>query len=109
MEPEDDIPEPVERLEEIPYHPCDKTFNNLHDKQLAAKKELTEERHQLAHLMAKLPPISPKKGEIGYEEYGQILQQIQLLKQKISKKHDDLMEILKHEEKIIREIQENNP
>ncbi len=99
-------PEPLERLEEVLIHPSDKTFNSLHDQELSTKKELAEERHELNALLEKLPKKIPKSGSRAHAEYLLIQQQIQKLKEKISKKHDDLMEILKNEEKISREIQE---
>lgn len=100
-------PEPIERLEEILVNPADKTFNSLHDKELSAKKELADERHELAILLGKLPQKLPKSGSKAHTEYLLVQQQVQSLKEKISKKHDELMEILKNEEKISREIQEN--
>ena len=88
-----DEPEPIERLEEIIAHPADRTFNALHDRALAVQKELASERRELGELL-------------GRQESKEI--DIQTLKRKISKTHDELMEILKNEEKISREIQENN-
>ncbi len=84
----------MERLEEIFFHPSDKTFNSLHDKGIAAKKELAAERTELARLLA--------GGERSEEE-------INSIRKRISQKHDELMEILKTEEKISREIQERTP
>lgn len=101
--------EPIERLEEIIPHPADKTFNSLHDRGLSAKKELTDERHELGMLVAKLPKQPPKKGSKDYEDYLIIQKEIQSLREKVSKKHDELMEILKNEEKICREMQERQP
>ncbi len=104
----EEIPEPIERLEEIIPHPSDKTFNALHDQGLLAKKELADERHELGSLLAKLPKNPPPHGTKEYNAYQITQQQIQLLKEKISKTHDQLMEILKKEEKISREIQDKN-
>lgn len=100
-----DSPEPMERLEEILFHPADKTFNCLHDKELAKKKELANERIELATLMGKLAKHPPKKGSEEHKEYEKTQEEIQILKEKISKNHDELMEILKNEEKISREMQ----
>jgi hypothetical protein len=97
--------EPVERLEEIIAHPADKTFNALHDKGLVAKKELNNERRELANLLGKIPNPLPKPGTKEYDGYLQTQNQIQSIKAKISKTHDELMEILRSEEKISREIQ----
>ncbi len=104
----DEFPEPIERLQEILAHPSDKTFNALHDKGLSTKKELSNERQELATLMTKLPATPPKPTSIEYKSYIQILIEIQKIKEKISQKHNELMEILKNEEKISREIQEKN-
>lgn len=101
-------PEPVERLQEIIAHPADKTFNAMHDRGLFAKRELADERHELRILFGKMPEMPPKPGSKEYNEYVQTQNEIQSLKEKVSKKHDELMEILKNEEKISREIQENN-
>jgi len=101
-------PEPVERLEEIIAHPGDKTFNTLHDKGLSAKKELKDERHELADLLSNIPNPPPKPGSKEYGHYLSVQKQIQSLKERISKTHDQLMEILKTEEKISREIQEKD-
>jgi hypothetical protein len=100
--------EPVERLEEIIAHPADKTFNALHDKGLLAKKELNDERRELANLLSKIPNPTPKPGTQEHTAYLQIQQEIQSIKAKISKTHDALMEILRSEEKISREIQEKD-
>jgi hypothetical protein len=97
--------EPVERLEEIIAHPADKTFNALHDKGLVAKKELNDERRELANLLSKFPNPPPKPGTKEHAAYLQTQKQIQSLKERISKTHDELMEILRSEEKISREIQ----
>ena len=86
-------PEPMERLEEILANPADKTFNALHDKAIAVKKELASERHGLQVLLGKRESPSSE---------------IQALKKKISKTHNELLDILRTEEKISREIQENN-
>ena len=104
-----DDPEPIERLEEIIANPADRTFSSLHDQGLNAKKELAEERKELAALLGKLPNRPCKPGSKEDELLRQTQTQIQILKEKISKKHDELMEILKNEEKISREIQEKNP
>lgn len=101
-------PEPVERLEEILVNPADKTFNSLHDQGLLAKRELAEERHELGLLMAKLPNKAPSPGSKEHVYYLQTLKLIENLKTRISKKHDQLMEILKNEERISREIQDKN-
>jgi len=81
-------PEPIIRLEETLFHPADKTLDNLHSRGTLAKQELSQLRQELS-------ASSPRK--------------VQQLKKKISKKHDELMEILKNEEKINREIQDNKP
>ncbi len=99
-------PEPVERLAEVEINPADVTFNALHDRELAKKKELCSERHELAELMSKMPQKVPKRGSKAYEEYRLLQEKMGKLKEKISKKHDELMEILKTEEKTSREIQE---
>lgn len=99
-------PEPIERLEEIVIHPADKTFTTLHDKSLLAKKELSNERDELAALLAKLPSAPPKPHTKEHQAYQQTQSQIRALKGQIAKKHDELMEILKTEERISREIQE---
>lgn len=104
----EDFPEPIERLEEIFPHPADKTFNSLHDQGLSTKKELAAERHELGLLLAKLPLKPPSPGTKGHADYLHIQKQIESLKNRISKKHDQLMEILKHEEKISREIQDKS-
>lgn len=101
-------PEPVERLQEIFAHPADKTFNAMHDRGLAAKRELADDRHELGKLLKQLPEVAPKPGSKEYAEYVQTQKEIQSLKEKVSQKHDELMEILKNEEKISREIQEKN-
>ncbi len=103
-----EMPEPIERLEEIIPHPSDKTFNTLHDQGLLAKRELADERHELGILLGKLPTNPPLSGTKEHNAYQITLNQIQLLKEKISKTHDQLMEILKREEKISREIQDKN-
>lgn len=100
--------EPVERLEEILAHPADKTFNALHDKGIQRKKELTDERHELGRLLTKIPSPIPNPGTKEHTDYLQIQKQIQTLKERVSKTHDELMEILKNEEKISREIQDKN-
>lgn len=102
----EDDPEPIERLEEIVAHPADKTFNALHDRELATKRELAQERHELAVLLTKFAGVPPKKGSRDYEAYVENQKEMQVLKEKISKKHDELMEILKNEEKISKEFQE---
>jgi len=103
-----EFPEPIERLEEIIPHPADKTFNSLHDQGLSAKKELADERHELGILLGKLPKKPPSSGTKEHAVYLQTQKQIQHLKERISKTHDQLMEILKNEEKISREIQDKN-
>ncbi len=100
--------EPVERLEEIIAHPADRTFNALHDKGLVAKKELNDERRELADLLSKLPASPTKPGTKEHAAYVQTQKQIQSIKEKITKAHDALMEILRSEEKISREIQEKD-
>ncbi len=100
--------EPVERLEETLFHPADKTFNSLHDQALRTKKELTDERHELNRLLKILPSPPPKAGTTEHEAYLKVQQQIQELKEMVAKTHDELMEILKKEEKISRDIQEGN-
>lgn len=99
-------PEPVERLQEFMVHPTDTTFNSLHDKGLTAKKELAQERHELGLLMSQLPQTIPQNGTQEHFHYTEMQKQIETLKQRVSKKHDELMEILKSEEKISREIQQ---
>lgn len=101
-------PEPIERLEEIIPHPADKTFNALHDQGISTKKELADERHELGILLGRLPKNPPAPGTREHQAYLHTLKQIQSLKEKISKKHDQLMEILKREENISREIQDKN-
>jgi hypothetical protein len=88
----DDDAEPIERLEENSPHPADKTFNTLHDQGLLIKKQLREERDHLNELLKTDRTL-----------------EIQTVKANIAKKHNELMEILKHEEKICRGIAENNP
>ncbi|MBX7067356.1 MAG: hypothetical protein K1X28_09005 [Parachlamydiales bacterium] len=92
--------EPVERLEEFFPH-------SAANQSAQRKKDLADIRQELAILLGKLPNPAPKKGSKGYETYCQIQSQIQDLKTKISKTHDDLMEILKSEEKLSREIGKN--
>ncbi|HSX10794.1 MAG TPA: hypothetical protein VLF94_03645 [Chlamydiales bacterium] len=53
------------------------------------KKELADERLELVKLLAQLPPTH---------------KDVQALKEKISKNHDELMEILKNEESLSREF-----
>lgn len=89
--------EPVERLEEI--------LPPSRSQSAQRKKDLADERQELALLLGKLPNPPPKKGSKGYETYAQIQNQIQDLKAKITKTHNDLMEILKSEEKISREFE----
>ncbi len=93
--------EPIEKLEEII---ADKTFSA--HKRMFARKNPPDEWHELSLLLAKLPTKPPKPRS---KEYAQYTQQILSLKEKISKKHDELMEILKNEEKTIREIREKKP
>lgn len=100
-------PEPIERLEEAFQNPADKIFNSLHDKELTTKKELAEERKELTALLAQMPGSAPKKGTEEHRIYQQSQKQIQALKKQIAKNHEELMEILKAEEKFTREIQEN--
>lgn len=88
----DDDVEPIERLEEISPHPADRTFNTLHDQGLLVKKQLREERDHLNELLKTDRTL-----------------EIQTVKANIAKKHNELMEILKLEEKICREIAENSP
>jgi len=104
----EEFPEPIERLEEIFPHPADKTFNSLHDQGLLTAKELAAERRELGLLLAKSPPHPPAVGTKEHESYLHIQTQIQSLKEKVAKKHDQLMEILKNEEKISREIQDKS-
>lgn len=87
-------PELILRLEESLFHPTDVTLNNLRLRGLFAKKELFAIRQELIDLTS-LNGASEKK-------------QIQLLKKKVSQKHDELMEILKIEEKIYQATQDNN-
>lgn len=101
--------EPVERLEEILFHPADKTFNRLHDQGLATKKTLRDERQELTDLLNRLKNPPPKKGTKEYQEYTQTQKEIEALKERISKTHNELMEILKNEERISREIQDKQP
>lgn len=82
--------------------------NLLHEKELSKKKELSEERHELSTLMSSLPKTPPEKGSREYEAYERILKQIENLKGKVSKKHDELMDILKEEEKISKELSQKN-
>lgn len=91
----DDL-EPIERLEEISPHPADRTFNTLHDQGLSVKKQLCQERDRLSNLLQSEP--SPE-----------VQKEIQAIKASISQKHNELMEILKLEEKICREITETEP
>lgn len=77
----------------------------LKDKEVSKKKELADERHELGLLLSSLPSKPPQAGSREYEAFLRIQAKIQLLKEKVSKKHDELMEILKTEEKISREIQ----
>ncbi|MBS0625194.1 MAG: hypothetical protein JSS32_04015 [Verrucomicrobia bacterium] len=93
------------RLEEIIGHPTNPTYSSLLDQERATKKELSRERHDLAQLLAALPSKAPKKGTKAFDSYQKTLKQIQVLKVSISKKHDELMDILKNEERISREIQ----
>lgn len=92
--------EPLERIEETNFHPADTTFNSLHDKGLNLKNELKEKRHELSLLISRLPSPAPKRGSSEYPRYQQMLQKIQDLKGTIAQTHDELMEILKNEEKI---------
>jgi hypothetical protein len=108
MEKKDD-PEPVERLEEMTVHPADKTYHTIHNRGLSAKKELADDRRELGLLLNQLstnPP--PAKGSREHAAYLRMQKEIETLKVKVSEKHDQLMEILKHEERIGREIQEKN-
>lgn len=101
--------DPVERLEEIIPHPADKSFNSLHNESTKRKKELADEREELAKLLNRIPNSPPKQGSQGYQDYNQIQKQIEEMKSKISKTHNELMEILKNEEKLSREIRDKNP
>jgi hypothetical protein len=96
--------EPVERLEEILSHPADKTYRSLHDQGMQRRKELVDDRQELGWLLSQLPSPLPNPGTLEYANYVQVQKQIQCLKEKVSKNHNELMEILKHEEKISREI-----
>jgi hypothetical protein len=58
--------------------------------------------------LAKSPPHPRAVGPKEHASYLHIQTQIQSLKEKVSKKHDQLMEILKSEEKISREIQDKS-
>ncbi|MDE3047261.1 MAG: hypothetical protein KGI83_02805 [Verrucomicrobiota bacterium] len=71
------------------------------------KKELTDVRQELVALLNKLPNPPPKKGTPGYETYRQMQSQIQDLKAKLSKTHDEWMELLKAEDKLSKELGEN--
>lgn len=104
-----DDPEPVEKLEEMIVHPADKTYHTIHSRGLSAKKELADDRRELGLLLNQLSahPL-PAKGTREHAAYLQMQKDIEALKAKVSEKHDQLMEILKHEERIGREIQENN-
>lgn len=93
------------RLEEMIGHPADQTYNSLLDQERAAKKVLSKERQDLTSLLNNIPPKIPKAGTKEFEAYQKVQIQIQALKQRISKKHDELMDILRNEEKISREIQ----
>ena len=68
--------EPLKKLEEI-----------LRDK----VRKPVDERHELSILLSQEFPI-------GSREYEEIQKQLQNLKERISKKHNDLMEILKAED-----------
>ncbi len=83
----------MERLEESCFHPSDKTLNSLRGKSLLTKKQLAQHRHELTQLLAS--NAAPEN-------------EIRSIRKQISQKHDELMEILKTEEKISREIQERN-
>lgn len=86
----------------------DKTLNAFHDKGTAAKKKLAEERHELGLLLAAMSEKPPLPGTKEHEAFLHRQQKIQTLKEQICKKHNELMDILKNEEKISREIQEKD-
>ncbi|PIS03322.1 MAG: hypothetical protein COT85_00555 [Chlamydiae bacterium CG10_big_fil_rev_8_21_14_0_10_42_34] len=101
---ENQDPEPIVKAEECIENRADITVNSLQDKSRHIKKELKEERDALSALMKQLPENSLELDSKGVQS---TLKQIELLKEKIAQKHDELMEILKNEEKISKTIQQS--
>ena len=93
------------KLEEMISHPADITYSSLQNRESATKRDLSKERSELTSLLNSLPTKAPKAGTKESESYLNVQKQIQILKERISKKHDELMEILKNEVKISQEIQ----
>jgi|GEM_PF-6108223 hypothetical protein len=87
------------RLEEIITHPNDLAFNCLDQRKRATQKQLSQERSRLNHLLKSLPLSLPKQGTKERESYKNIEMQIEIIKKQISMEHNELMEILKNEEK----------
>ena len=87
------------RLEEIITHPKDLAFSSLEHRKRSAQKNLSQERNNLNRLLNCLPAHSPKDGTKEHELYQNIQMQIQLIKNQISEEHNELMEILKNQEK----------
>ncbi len=67
------------------------------------KRELGDD---LTHLLATLPEAAPQSEDPDYENYQQIQQKINVLKQKMIERHNSLMEALRTEENFGREILE---
>lgn len=82
----------------------EKNFGMLHEKEILAKKELSQERHDLSLLLSSLPEKPPPIGTQEHTNYLRIEKEIAKVKSKIAEKHEELMEILKNEEKINQEI-----
>jgi hypothetical protein len=99
--------EPIERLEEIINHPADKTLHALQSQSFHTKKELSQERHELSLLSQNLPSTPPPSNTPEHTTYLQLQSQLDALRKKISQTHNELMEILKTEERISREISNN--
>jgi len=99
-----EYPEPLEKMDEF-SNPADKTLLFLQEQSRSAKEELSSERLELNKLLALLPDSPPKKGSSDYSDYLKIQERIRALKNQVIQKHDELMEILKNEERMSREIQ----
>lgn len=86
--------EPLIRPEEFSYHLKNQT---LHEESQKAKEQLALDRNELAKLMNR---------NDGTDE--ELERKIQVLKTRIVKRHDELMEILKNEVRISQENNKNH-
>lgn len=87
--------DPLDRLEEI-LLPAQEQ-----------KKEFSQEKQELANLLKKLPDKIPSPQSPEHPSYLMLKKEILELKERIAKKHKEWMEMVKTEEKVCREINEN--